>query len=61
MDLYLPDDFRALSEASNPRRERPFERDDAWYGGEAFVAPMRDACETRIRARDEPDPIWQVI
>ncbi|HKE49043.1 MAG TPA: hypothetical protein VKB52_13345 [Rhodanobacteraceae bacterium] len=52
MDLYLPDEFYALSEAPNARREGPG-RNDEWLGGEAYVAtPLRST---------EPDPIWQVI
>ncbi|HJT98070.1 MAG TPA: hypothetical protein VJ696_07110 [Rhodanobacteraceae bacterium] len=59
MDLYLPDEFYALSEAPNARREEAAAtRDDAeWLGGEAFVAS--DTCIDGRRA--EPDPIWRVI
>ena len=52
MDLYLPDEFYALSETPNARRDSE-DRDDEWLGGEAFVtSPLRPA---------EPDPIWQVV
>ncbi|HVV95655.1 MAG TPA: hypothetical protein VHC92_00800 [Rhodanobacteraceae bacterium] len=59
MDLYLPDEFYALSEVPNARndRERTVSDDADWLGGEAFVA-----ADTRIDARrDEPDPIWRVV
>ena len=56
MDLYLPDEFYALSEAPNARRE-PASRDDEWLGGEAYVAP---SAAMSLRSA-EPDPIWQVI
>lgn len=59
MDLYLPDEFYALSESPNARREDV--REDAqWLGGEAYVAPSRIATGTRAE-RAEPDPIWRVI
>ncbi len=57
MDLYLPDEFYALSESPNARREHARE-DLQWLGGEAYVAPLTIA----VRAdRVEPDPIWRVI
>lgn len=61
MDLYLPDEFYALSEAPNARRAaQPVARGDAdWLGGEAFVAP-NDAGK-RKRAPADPDPIWFVV
>ena len=38
MDLYLPDEFYALSEAPNARRDHGTARHDAeWLGGEAYV------------------------
>jgi hypothetical protein len=59
MDLYLPDEFYALSESPNARRDDA--REDAqWLGGEAYVAPARIATGARD-ARTEPDPIWRVI
>ena len=59
MDLYLPDEFYALSESPNPRREHV--REDAqWLGGEAYVAPIRIAVGARAE-RAEPDSIWRVI
>jgi hypothetical protein len=59
MDLYLPDEFYALSEAPNPRRGDDTARRDAeWLGGEAYVGSrvMDD-----LRHAVEPDPIWRVI
>jgi hypothetical protein len=58
MDLYLPDEFYALSEAPNARRATGTVRDDReWLGGEAFlVTPASTA--TR---RTDPDPIWRVV
>lgn len=57
MDLYLPDEFYALSEAPNPRRTAPSRDDRDWLGGEAFLAsapfPAPRTCE--------PDPIWLVV
>ena len=59
MDLYLPDEFYALSEAPNARRD--VVREDAlWLGGEAYVAPLRVAAGPRVDLV-EPDPIWRVI
>ena len=64
MDLYLPDEFYALSESPNPRRgpSRTTPDDAPWLGGEAFVAPLREcrslSCDRRAA---EPDPIWRVI
>jgi hypothetical protein len=58
MDLYLPDEFYALSEAPNARREAEAaaHRDMDWLGGEAFVArPMDNTQPT------DPDPIWLVV
>ena len=57
MDLYLPDEFYALSEAPNPRRADS--RDSDWLGGEAYFTPC-DAPTTK-RDRVEPDPIWCVV
>jgi hypothetical protein len=56
MDLYLPDEFYALSEAPNARRDEVRE-DLQWLGGEAYVAPVAIADARRV----EPDPIWRVI
>ena len=64
MDLYLPDEFYALSESPNPRRERPMAaREEApWFGGEAFVSPPRETQAALRRPRiSEPDPIWCVV
>jgi len=59
MDLYLPDEFYALSESPNARRD--VVREDAlWLGGEAYVAPLRVAAGARADLV-EPDPIWRVI
>ena len=56
MDLYLPDEFYALSESPNARRSA---REDAqWLGGEAYVAPIQIAARSE---QAEPDPIWRVI
>ena len=59
MDLYLPDEFYALSESPNARRaNQPATHDDReWLGGEAFVTPPAVA----RRAPAEPDPIWLVV
>jgi hypothetical protein len=58
MDLYLPDEFYALSEAPNARRKAATLRDDRdWLGGEAFVAPRT----VDVTRRTEPDPIWLVV
>ena len=59
MDLYLPDEFYALSESPNARREDA-RADLQWLGGEAYVAPARIATGTRDDCA-EPDPIWRVI
>jgi len=59
MDLYLPDEFYALSESPNVRREHVRE-ELQWLGGEAYVAPIRVAVGARAE-RVEPDPIWCVI
>jgi hypothetical protein len=59
MDLYLPDEFYALSESPNARREDVRE-DLQWLGGEAYVAPLSIAVGPRAD-RIEPDPIWRVI
>jgi hypothetical protein len=61
MDLYLPDEFYALSEAPNVRREnKSAARDERdWLGGEAFVAVHTTAIVGRKLA--EPDPIWRVV
>ena len=64
MDLYLPDEFYALSESPNSHAARKLAREDdsAWLGGEAFVAPFDDAAMTLRRKRiSEPDPIWCVV
>ena len=59
MDLYLPDEFYALSEAPNARREPAAARRDAeWLGGEAYVGTR---VMDEIRRVAEPDPIWHVI
>jgi hypothetical protein len=57
MDIYLPDEFYALSEVPNPQRGET--RDGDWLGGEAYVT-LRDAPTTK-RDRAEPDPIWCVV
>ena len=61
MDLYLPDEFYALSESPNARREngRATHDDREWLGGEAFVTPLATAATRRAPA--EPDPIWFVV
>ena len=59
MDLYLPDEFYALSESPNARREEVRE-DLQWLGGEAYVAPLCIAAAARADCV-EPDPIWRVI
>ena len=59
MDLYLPDEFYALSESPNPRRAMTRCDDRDWLGGEAFVAPLRPARAQHAPA--EPDPIWRVV
>ena len=59
MDLYLPDEFYALSESPNARREE-IREDLQWLGGEAYVAPLSIAVGARVE-RAEPDPIWRVI
>jgi len=57
MDLYLPDEFYALSESPNARR-REVREDQQWLGGEAYVATIPGFS---AEARVEPDPIWRVI
>ena len=57
MDLYLPDEFYALSESPNARRAEVRE-DLQWLGGEAYVAPLQIAVRTD---HVEPDPIWRVV
>jgi hypothetical protein len=59
MDLYLPDEFYALSESPNPRHTTTKRDDRDWLGGEAFVAPHAPASIQRGKA--EPDPIWRVV
>jgi len=59
MDLYLPDEFYALSESPNPRHPTTRRDDRDWFGGEAFVAPQPGASTSR--ALSEPDPIWKVV
>ncbi|HEV7491817.1 MAG TPA: hypothetical protein VGO25_13515 [Rhodanobacteraceae bacterium] len=59
MDLYLPDEFYALSESPNPRRSTSQRDDRDWLGGEAFVAPFTPTRTQRAPA--EPDPIWRVV
>ena len=60
MDLYLPDEFYALSESPNARREAT--REDAqWLGGEAYIAPLRGIAAGLRADLVEPDPIWRVI
>jgi hypothetical protein len=60
MDLYLPDEFYALSESPNARRD--VVREDAlWLGGEAYVAPLRGVAAGARPDLVEPDPIWRVI
>ena len=58
MDLYLPDEFYALSESPNARR-RDVREDAQWLGGEAYIAPLRGIGARADLA--EPDPIWRVI
>jgi hypothetical protein len=60
MDLYLPDEFYALSESPNARREDA-RADSEWLGGEAFVAPLRGIDAVMRADLVEPDPIWQVV
>jgi hypothetical protein len=57
MDLYLPDEFYALSESPNARRQAQAHRDMEWLGGEAFVAPRPPG---KVQPAD-PDPIWLVV
>jgi hypothetical protein len=58
MDLYLPDEFYALSEAPNARsRAATAHTDGEWLGGEAYVAP---STALAVHAA-EPDPIWRVV
>ena len=57
MDLYLPDEFYALSESPNPRRAAGSLDDHEWLCGEAFVAPRA----TAVPRDGEPDPIWLVV
>ena len=57
MDLYLPDEFYALSESPNARR-REVREDQQWLGGEAYVATIPGFS---AEARVEPDPIWRMI
>jgi len=47
MDLYLPDEFYALSESPNPHRDHAVAvRDDMlWLGAEASVAPLPETEE----------------
>jgi hypothetical protein len=60
MDLYLPDEFYALSESPNARRDAV--REDAlWLGGEAYVAPIPGFGVGARSEHVEPDPIWCVI
>ena len=59
MDLYLPDEFYALSETPNARRAAgEAQRDAEWLGGEAFVGSR---VTDDLRRAAEPDPIWCVI
>ena len=58
MDLYLPDEFYALSEAPNARRDGTARHDAEWLGGEAYVGPR---LTDDLRRAAEPDPIWRVI
>jgi hypothetical protein len=62
MDVYLPDEFYALSETPNPRRSLAASDQRAWLGGEAFVAMPRESMQEReSKPVAEPDPIWRVI
>lgn len=65
MDLYLPDEFYALSESPNPHRDHAVAvRDDMlWLGADASVAPLpeSEASARRKRLATEPDPIWRVV
>ncbi|MGH8172511.1 MAG: hypothetical protein ACREPX_05150 [Rhodanobacteraceae bacterium] len=64
MDLYLPDEFYALSEAPNSHaaRKAAVDDDSSWLGGEVFVTPFTDAAAALRRKRiSEPDPIWCVV
>jgi hypothetical protein len=62
MDLYLPDEFYALSEAPNVRaRAANSASDGEWLGGEAFVAPGVTAGLRGTMPSSEPDPIWRVV
>ncbi len=58
MDLYLPDEFYALSESPNPRRTAPSREDSDWLGGEAFLSSPLPPVAPRMC---EPDPIWLVV
>jgi hypothetical protein len=63
MDLYLPDEFYALSETPNPRlRKRapaPETADTSWFGADAFAEVSFDTGGGDPRF--SPDPLWQVI
>jgi len=62
MDLYLPDEFYALSETPNARARasEPIGDDSFWLGGEALIAPHESA-PCRAEPDCEPDPVWHAI
>ncbi|HVT33016.1 MAG TPA: hypothetical protein VHE32_10230 [Rhodanobacteraceae bacterium] len=63
MDIYLPDEFYALSETPNPRRTKIAAASDtadtSWFGADAFAEVPFDAGSGDPRFA--PDPLWQVI
>jgi len=64
MDLYLPDEFYALSETPNPRAaasEADVADDSFWLGGEALVAPLESSATIERARICEPDPLWLAI
>jgi hypothetical protein len=62
MDLYLPDEFYALSETPNPRENRtPSHRDEAeWFGADAF-ATIPDGEMPARSTHSDPDFFRQVV
>jgi hypothetical protein len=61
MDLYLPDDFYALS---GTRKDLPDitsvpDDDMAWLGATTQVAPPDDTHRADVRV--DPDPTWRAI
>jgi len=60
MDIYLPDEFYALSESPNSRRDGAASQ---WLGAEAMVSPLPETATNlrRKSRRSEPDPTWCVV